>query len=104
MPPQRVNDTSFDIVLTRDAGGIAHVNIPQMVAYHSPTGFEWGYGGSGPADLALNILVFYVGMEKAWKLHQHFKWDFIAVMPKEGGVIKKKDIERWLAAKEAETC
>ena len=20
---------------------------------HSPTGFEWGYGGSGPAQLAL---------------------------------------------------
>ena len=23
---------------------------------HSPTGFEWGYGGSGPAQLALAIL------------------------------------------------
>src|SRR5512135_81505 len=23
---------------------------------HSPTGFSWGYGGSGPADLALSIL------------------------------------------------
>src|SRR5262245_22144387 len=24
---------------------------------HSPTGFEWGYGGSGPAQLALALLV-----------------------------------------------
>lgn len=24
---------------------------------HSPDGFEWGYGGSGPAQLALAILV-----------------------------------------------
>lgn len=24
--------------------------------FHSPTGFEMGYGGSGPADLALSIL------------------------------------------------
>ena len=23
---------------------------------HSPTGFEWGYGGSGPAQLALALL------------------------------------------------
>ena len=23
---------------------------------HSPTGFEWGYGGSGPAELALALL------------------------------------------------
>ncbi len=29
------------------------------VMYHNPTGFEWGYGGSGPADLALSILAHY---------------------------------------------
>lgn len=26
------------------------------VAKHSPTGFNWGYGGSGPVDLALSLL------------------------------------------------
>ncbi|MBT9252140.1 MAG: hypothetical protein KM296_00220 [Brockia lithotrophica] len=30
------------------------------VERHSPTGFEWGYGGSGPADLALSILHDYL--------------------------------------------
>lgn len=25
------------------------------LVYHSPTGFEFGYGGSGPADLARSI-------------------------------------------------
>lgn len=29
-------------------------NIPHLVERHSPDGFEYGYGGSGPADLALN--------------------------------------------------
>lgn len=28
---------------------------------HSPTGFEWGYGGSGPAQTALAILCDYLG-------------------------------------------
>lgn len=28
---------------------------------HSPTGFEFGYGGSGPADLALAILLDHFG-------------------------------------------
>lgn len=28
---------------------------------HSPTGFAWGYGGSGPAQLALAILVHHLG-------------------------------------------
>jgi hypothetical protein len=26
---------------------------------HSPSGFEWGYGGSGPAQLALALLLDY---------------------------------------------
>jgi hypothetical protein len=28
---------------------------------HSPTGFEWGYGGSGPAQLALALLADHLG-------------------------------------------
>ena len=31
------------------------------VARHSPTGFSWGYNGSGPADLAVSLLVDAVG-------------------------------------------
>ena len=29
------------------------------LASHSPSGFEWGYGGSGPAQLALALLLDY---------------------------------------------
>ncbi len=28
---------------------------------HSPNGFEWGYEGSGPADLALSIMADWLG-------------------------------------------
>jgi hypothetical protein len=28
---------------------------------HSPTGFEWGYGGSGPSQLAFAILADFTG-------------------------------------------
>ena len=31
------------------------------VRAHSPTGFAWGYGGSGPAQLALALLVDALG-------------------------------------------
>ena len=34
----------------------------EHVECHSPTGYEWGYGGSGPADLALSILCDRIGM------------------------------------------
>ncbi|MDI3317246.1 MAG: DUF6166 domain-containing protein [Bacillota bacterium] len=49
------------------------------VVLHSPTGFSWGYGGSGPADLALSILADFLGDRKlAEQLHQDFKWEFVA--------------------------
>jgi hypothetical protein len=49
---------------------------------HSPTGFEWGYGGSGPAQLALAILADYLKDDvRAVQLHQSFKWACIARLP-----------------------
>lgn len=45
---------------------------------HSPTGFEFGYGGSGPAQLALAILADCCGDEAAVEHHQGFKWAVIA--------------------------
>ncbi|MGC9084405.1 MAG: DUF6166 domain-containing protein, partial [Anaerolineae bacterium] len=50
----------------------------QHIVRYSPTGFEWGYGGSGPADLALSILRDYLGdhpeaEEIADRLYQEFK-------------------------------
>ena len=50
---------------------------------HSPDGFEWGYCGSGPAQLALAILADHLGDdEQALNLCQRFKWVVIAELPK----------------------
>lgn len=50
---------------------------------HSPTEFEWGYGGSGPAQLALAILADYLGDdEQALNLYQRFKWVVVAGLPR----------------------
>lgn len=49
---------------------------------HSPTGFQWGYGGSGPAQLALAILADYLGDEQALEIYQSFKWKVIAKLPR----------------------
>ena len=45
---------------------------------HSPDGFSWGYGGSGPAQLALEILLRFISEEKALSMYQEFKWEVIA--------------------------
>lgn len=53
------------------------------LANHSPTGFEWGYAGSGPAQLALALLVDATGDEQtALRLHQEFKFTVIAKLPR----------------------
>lgn len=65
-------------VFMRGNDGTAQFNFAQNIRIHSPTGMEYGYGGSGPADCALNILLHFVDGRTAWGLHQSFKWDFIA--------------------------
>lgn len=46
---------------------------------HSPTGFEWGYAGSGPAQLALALLAHHLHDDnEAVALHQEFKRAVIA--------------------------
>ena len=52
------------------------------VEMHSPTGFEWGYAGSGPADLALSILADYLGNEEAAEsLKGVFKEEVVSRLP-----------------------
>ena len=49
---------------------------------HSPTGFSWGYGGSGPAQLALALLADALGDDdRAIRLHQAFKFRVVACWP-----------------------
>ena len=37
---------------------------------HSPSGFAWGYGGSGPAETALNILADFFGEHETFTLRK----------------------------------
>ncbi len=48
------------------------------VMNHSPDGFNWGYGGSGPAQLALAIMLELVGHGNGY---QDFKWSVISYLP-----------------------
>lgn len=48
------------------------------VRNHSPTGPEWGHGGSGPAQLALAILLTVTDQAAAEQFYQQFKWGVIA--------------------------
>lgn len=64
---------------------------------HSPTGFEWGYGGSGPAQLALAILADHCDDdEMAFNFHHRFKWTVIAGLPRRRWVLTTPEIDQAL--------
>jgi hypothetical protein len=67
---------------------------------HSPTGFEWGYGGSGPAQLSLAILMDASNDPTLALRHYHdFKFQFVAGWDKSWN-ITLKEITSFLAARE----
>ncbi len=75
-----------------DDGEISPQRSKQLVNY-SPDGFNWGYGGSGPAQLSLSQLLPFVSEEDAVHLHQSFKWKFIATLPEGDFKLNSEQIE-----------
>lgn len=51
------------------------------VRMHSLDGFNWGYGGSGPAQLALAILLEFMDANTAINFYQDFKWLIVSEWP-----------------------
>lgn len=63
---------------------------------HSPTGFAWGYSGSGPAQLALALLAWECNEQYAIEHYQEFKREVVAALDEEW-VLTGADIRRWNA-------
>lgn len=70
----------------------------QAVFNHSPDGFAWGYSGSGPAQLALAVLLEFTDAETAQLLHQYFKTQFIETLPHDDFEIQL-EIDSWIKSK-----
>ena len=67
---------------------------------HSPDGFEWGYGGSGPAQLALALLADATGDDEcalAW--HQEFKSNVVSHLDHAGWTMTEVYINGWIRDK-----
>jgi hypothetical protein len=62
---------------------------------HSPNGFEWGYGGSGPSQLALALLADHLRDDAlALQRYQRFKWIVVAGLPAPGWTLTSSEITR----------
>jgi hypothetical protein len=73
---------------------------------HSPDGFEWGYSGSGPSDLARSLLFDHMVYEtdvlagSSGRIvednYMAFRDAIVAKLPKDGWAIATSQIESWL--------
>lgn len=71
----------------------------QAMRNHSPDGFNWGYGGSGVAQLALAILLELMDDERAQQHYQQFKWDVLATLEQgKDFIIQMADVRKWVEA------
>lgn len=73
-------------------------DLSQKLYNHSPDGFMWGYGGSGPAQLALALMLMVTDEDTAQKLYQDFKAEKIATLPQKDFEVDI-DVEAWVRAK-----
>lgn len=69
----------------------------QALRNHSPDGFEWGYGGSGPNQLALALLLDVTGEEEfSLASHADFCRDVVSQLPEREWTLTAKAIEAWV--------
>lgn len=85
--------------LVVEADGLHGILKPRFdLRNHSPDGFSYGYGGSGPSQLALAILCDVTGDDAlAQSKYQQFKWDMIAPYPQdEDFKMTDEAVNNWL--------
>lgn len=67
---------------------------------HSPDGFGWGYRGSGPAQLALALILDHTGdAGLALRLYQDFKREAVARWGV-GWVLTVAALDRWITKRQ----
>ena len=82
-------------------GGVRRPLNPHYdIRSHSPTGLEWGYGGSGPAQLALAILAECTDRETALAYCLDYKWDVVAALPYQAWTLTREQVEAWVARRQ----
>lgn len=92
------------VVLVHDIknGNVETYELPLYLdeVGHSPTGFNWGYGGAGPSQLAYAILRDHgLSPDEASRFYGKFKEDIIRNIPMDVMFLITSDyIDMWLDA------
>lgn len=83
LPTDLLVDGDMETREVHISGNLLRPDNSQKVRNHSPDGFNWGYGGSGPAQLSLAILLKYLPHKDACNYYQKFKFQVVARWPRE---------------------
>ncbi len=89
-------------VWTDDGGGEVNVVVPGEMTRlhhyvnHSPTGFSWGYSGSGPTDLAASMLADRLGYPPATAIAVQFRDKVIAGLDQDDFVLNFSEVDEWI--------
>ncbi|GEM_PF-1995064 len=96
------DDAAQTVQVWRDVSGPRtnvshHINLREPM---SPAGFEWGYHGAGPRELAANVLHhFGLQADEAKLLATEFSIDVISNLNKEKDWINKEEFSLWMKRK-----
>lgn len=95
----KVGDCQIEVWERQTSDDLRFVGMLTHIAIHSPTGFEWGYSGSGPTDLARSLLWDLLGHEPSTEITFAFKRDFVEGWPMHAGEcwrITTHELSHWL--------
>lgn len=103
-PPQpSLGETDGAYLGLWEVGGRVQVNIgnePARDLYHfvdsSPTGFAWGYGGSGPWDLARSVLADRLGYIPNLDVVMEFKNGVVATLSMPAFSLTFSEVDAWI--------
>ena len=66
------------------------------IVHRSPTGHEWGFWGSGPAQLALAILMTVTDRAEAKLRYEAFRRSVTARITRDSWTLTTVQVEEWL--------
>ena len=102
----RQGQSGGGVLVTVSENGEEHVlALPALLrgeARHSPDGFQFGYGGSGPAELARAILIATYPADPAVRHPQQFKFDVVAKWKDDTWTLSSAQIQEWRDAWESQ--
>ena len=91
------------VVTVEEGGETRPLDMRTDVRNHSPDGANWGYAGSGPAQLSLAILCDALGdVERARGLYQRYKFRIIAAITADAWTLTHDNVMKSVAHLESE--